>query len=518
MAQEQIVFRANTQASVFPLLSSFSGQSVLVPDRDQTYIANVNPSDSSSPVERGIPQILYGHNIMPSTYGFQSIGYKEIYEGFSEGNAGMKRVELVITTEGVRTYVSGSSGRNTIYALDEDGLWSEPDGAPNYNENSNPISVATVNGVSYICVARTGVYKYSLDGNSFIKVTLAGLADANILGVVASSGYLIVWSRTGVSWSSTIDPEDFVPSDISGAGGGMVQEAEGDIILCKKTSYGFIVYTTNNAVSCTYSGNTSFPFNFKSIPGAGGIASPDMVTEETVGAQYAYTTNGMQQIYHTGAKTVLAAITDFVAGSVYEDYSGGSLYIQYLFDNMKKKLALIADRYLIMSYGPSWESNLQYALVVDLLLGRMGKLKIEHTTVFELRNLTPDEDEIPRRSIAFLTQLGAVQVLDFSPNNIDTPGVIILGKYQIIHSHETSLQSVQIENIPENGDVEVTSWLSYTGKGKADTVDGVLDTSRSDSNSKFYLFDCEAKNHSILIEGNFNLTTMLIGFKLGGDN
>lgn len=517
---DQILFRGNIQTSIFPLLSQLSAQTVIVPEQDQTFIPNVNPADSVAPVDRGIPQIFYGHNVMPSTYGFQSVGYIDQYPAIA-GNIDMDNAYLVLSVEKVRTYVAVDYDKSrTLYMLSQDGNWQIPIGAPTSLTPDNRVSVASINGITYICVGGIGVYKYFIGTNTLEQVTLEGLEITGVRGIVATNGYMITWSTTGVAWSSVNDPLDFVPSDVSGAGAGEIQDAEGAIVFCQRTSYGFIVYTTNNAVSVTYSGNGTFPFNFKSISAAGGIAISDMVCRESVGTQYVYSTNGLQQVYHTGGKTVLPAVTDFLAGQIFEDFdeATNTLLVSYFTTTMRKKLTLVSDRYLVLSYGIDQSSEMTHALVVDVLQTRMGKVKIRHNACFELRNLAPESVETPRRSIAFLQANGAVKVLDFNVGNINSSGVIMLGKYQLARKFETSLQGVTLENVPDADRVEVLDLMSYDGKNFQRVETLALNESRSDGLIKHYDCDLEARNHSLLIKGNFNLIAPVFTFKLGGDN
>lgn len=73
----QIPFRGNTQQMAFPLLSKLSSRTVIDQGIDQTYIQKVS-AEESVPTDRGTPGAYYCHNIMPSTYGWQSVGYTKI--------------------------------------------------------------------------------------------------------------------------------------------------------------------------------------------------------------------------------------------------------------------------------------------------------------------------------------------------------------------------------------------------------------------------------------------------------
>lgn len=76
-----------------------------------------------------------------------------------------------------------------------------------------------------------------------------------------------------IAWSSLIDPTDFTPSLVTGAGGGAVQGAKGDIVCCVSHTIGLVIYTNQNAVAAPTSGNARYPFNFRELVASGGIAS-----------------------------------------------------------------------------------------------------------------------------------------------------------------------------------------------------------------------------------------------------
>lgn len=84
MAQA-ITHRVNTQTSYIPFLSKLIGQTVEIGQRtgDTTYVPEMNPPQSVMPVDRGVPQIYYAHNVMPTVNGFQSVGYTKWIDGIS---------------------------------------------------------------------------------------------------------------------------------------------------------------------------------------------------------------------------------------------------------------------------------------------------------------------------------------------------------------------------------------------------------------------------------------------------
>lgn len=508
----QIPFRANVQSSVFPMLSDLSAQTIVMPGQDQTYVPGVNPSEQVTPVDRGIAQLFYGHNIMPSTYGFQSVGYRNKQAGIS--GVYFQDIQLVRSTDKLDVYVAlDYQVSKTLWVWSASG-WLAISGAPTGLTSRNLITTATVNGITYINVAFIGTYTYNVASNVMTKVTLNGLEDPLIAGIVATSGYLIALAIDGYSWSSTSDPLDFVPDLKSGAGGGKLQEAKGDIVFAQQTAYGFIIYTTANAISVTYSGNAQFPFNAREIPSAGGIASPWMVTKEASGQQYAYTTNGLQTVYHTQATTKLPYITDFLAGKKFEDYDiVNKVFLQSEISGvMRKRVALVSDRYLVLSYGISNEAEFTHALVVDVTQTRTGKLKIRHNACFQLQNLAPEVVETPRESLAFLAANGEINVVDFSQQVLPTDAVAVFGKYQFVRQNNLCLQEVQIENVTATDDVIVEIAPTWDGKTFLPHVPGYPAPDTVGKETRSFLFDTECRNFSVFLTGRFDLVGMELYF------
>lgn len=515
-----IPFRANTQSSFIPLLSRQSSQTIISNEIDQTYVPNVNPQDSTSPVERGIPQILYGHNIMPSTFGYQSVGYLELYKGIKD-NVHIDEVFLVISREKARTYIAVDyTVKKAIYVLDTTGKWVLPNNPAGWVavDVNRKISVANIRGESIIHIPGFGSVYYSESELHFHWITLVGLDQPAIEGLVSAAGYLIAWSKTGYSWSASNDPYDFTPSIITGAGGGDLEYAAGPITHCQSTALGFMVYTTNNCVGVIYSGNDDYPFNPRPVASAGGLKNHDYVCVESAATQYAYTSNGLQTIGHTGAKTVMPAITDFLAGQLIEDYDDDlQEFILREFDApMKKKFALVCDRYLICSYGDDGQGNMTHALAIDIINSRLGKLRVKHTACFEHRNTTPEQDETPRRSIAFIDKTGKTSIVDFNVTNENSKGTVIFGKYQLLRQNFVKLERVEVENVDTN--CKLTLLGSYNGKDFTRKVAAYRDEQGSEGLLSAFHCDFETKNISLLFQGQFELNGLVMYFQLGGSN
>lgn len=535
----QIPFRANTQTMSFPLLSELSGQTVIVPQQDQTFVPGVSvPSTASEgasqvPADRGIPQIYYAHNVMPSTYGYQSVGYDLLYSGLNwlgvppsavdfntaKPIQGGQIISDMPAATGYKTYITAPKiGANSVFTLEPTGKnWQMVVGSPVIAADTE-ITVATVNGVSYIFFSKIGAYIYNNNTNTLIPRTLAGLDVSKVLGIVSSNGYLFAYTADSVAWSSVVNVEDFVPSDVSGAGGGSVQEARGNIVTCRTTSLGLILYTTANAVSVIYSGNADFPWNFKHISSSGGISDPELVSEEqTGGFQQVYSTNGFQQIGHTGCKTVSPQMTDFIAGHLFEDYDTGTgEFISTEFDwIMRKSLAVIADRYIVVSYGLYPTEDFTHAIVLDTSQNRLGKLKITHASCFELRSLNPEVTETPRGSLAFLQSNGDVRAVNFNFNAPASDSILFMGKYQYVRQRGLEIHQVELENVKVGADFVLRAFPTLDGKNYLPSKVGYL-AEASGNYRKFLFSDLVGKNISLLFTGRFNIVSLVLWFSPHG--
>ena len=259
--------------------------------------------------------------------------------------------------------------------------------------STNPISAegkqvsrAYVNGRTFICYAGLGIYEYDSVANTFSKLTLTGLTDAEVTGIGASNNYLIAFTDITVYWSSLIDPLDFVPSVLTGAGFSIPQDVKAKITTVIGTSGGFIIYTAKNAVAAVYTNNIRAPFSFKEVNNAGGITTYEQVTsDQSAGPQYAWTTGGLQKVTPQGSESISAAINDFLAGGKYESWDSVNKRLVLMTGGGVEfgvKVTYIASRFLILSYSVDGTSTYQYAIVYDTILKRWGKLRFDHNDCF----------------------------------------------------------------------------------------------------------------------------------------
>lgn len=500
----QITYRANLSAKSFPFLSQNWGRSVIVPQYDNTFNRQVASTEDTDK-DVGIPQIYYCHNVMPHQQGFQSVGYTTLQTTAGGGKV-FTDIFLIRESSGNQAYLGITSAGD--FYIQYAGSWTYK-----ATYTLGDVTVAYVSGVTYIYISGIGCYKYNFTLGTFSSVTLTGLDPTQILGVTYSAGYLLAWTTSSLAWSSTIDPTDFTPSLTTGAGGGAVENARGTIVACVAHTQGFIVYTTNNAVAALYSGNSRYPFNFREIVASGGLKHLDQVTyDANSGNHYAYTTSGIQLISTSQTQTILPELTDFISGKLFEDYDEATdtFYSTSLTATMQKTVAMISDRYLVISYGIS---SLTHALVFDLISRRWGKLKIPHVQCFEYSIPSVSVIETPRESIAFLQSDGTVKVVDFSVSSTASSGVIALGKYQFVRQRMLQVDQICIENIYQSSPFSVKLLTALDGKN---TVSSVPDLLESNGLYRSYGARAIGINHSLLLKGGFSLTSVELIFNIHG--
>jgi hypothetical protein len=345
--------------------------------------------------------------------------------------------------------------------------------------------------------------------NAGVSITIDQLATAaGTITVVASP------LAAGVAWSSTIDPTDFTPSLITGAGGGSVEGARGAITLLVAHTLGFIVYTTNNAVAAIFSNNARYPFTFREILSSGGLASQNLIGyDANSGNHYAYTTSGLQLIATSATQTIFPEVTDFIAGKLFEDFEEATnTFIRVvLTSTMQKALAVVADRYLVISYGIS---SLTHALVYDLSQKRFGKVRIPHVGVMEYSIANTGITETPKQSIGFLQSDGTLKLLDFGAYAANSSGVIALGKYQYVRQRMLQMNEVNVENVFNTSTFVALLLTSLDGKSVSTTET----LQQIGGSAEFMQFGAAAVglNHSLVFKGNFQLESLVLNFSIHG--
>lgn len=507
----QLVYRGNLSATIFPMLSSLQGRTVIVRGQDNTYVPTVT-SQADVDKDSGIPQIVYAENVIPHAQGFQAVGYANQHAAATPAGV-FTAVHNLIGANGEAGFVAITpSGDLYTLQLGDAGFifrLAVPAGA------GKLVYTAHVAGTSYIYISNVGCYSYDFITHVISSVTLTGLIATDILGVTSATGYLIAWTSSQIAWSSLIVVTDFTPGLATGAGGGSVEAVVGAIAFITPHSQGIFVYAAGNIVVGINSGNTRYPFNFKQLSGSGGCINPELtVVRDNSSTQYAYTTHGIQQIAPTGVKTLFPEVLDFLAGGVIETFNSTTnvLSSESFVSTMLKKITTISDRYLVISYG---KAALTRALIYDLQQLRWGKLVVDHVDCFDYMLSLPEAVETPKNSLAFIQANGLVKLVKLELNNSTSVGVIILGKFQHVRARTLVLQEAALENIYDTVNTTCHTLPTLDGKTFLTPVAGVLNETNSNL-VQSYKFRSTGLNHSILLKGAFHLVSLVLTFSLGG--
>lgn len=511
MAQMQ--HKIDLSSPSFPMLSEQQTRTII----GTSVPGNVAAEASAfAPPKTEVPGIAYCHNVMPTKYGYQSVGFGDVvFPPLMFPGRFFIDVRVIYNLNRQRCYMGLDNAGRIHILYPPFFVWvALPDTIPSTTSPSftaERVTIGTVNGVSYVYFRGVGCFVFT--GAAMNHLPLLGLDETKVLGVVSSSGYLIAYTTSDIAWSSTLLPTDFVPSAITGAGGGKVSDIAGEIMFCAPCTSGVIIYSLANAVGASFTGNSQYPFKLKEIAGSkGGLSLANIAYEANSDDQFVFTKGGLQTINIQRAEAILPEVTDFLAGKRFETYNPLTKEFEYTDLNWLqtsfKHIKFIGSRYLVISYGPY---SFTHALIYDTALGKLGKIKLDHKDVLEYTGV---QIEISRESIAFLQADGRIRTIDFSTTNA-SEGVIMLSKLQHIRSRNIELLGLELENIPGDAELEVTAFVSLNGKNTSSKVVGYL--KESTEGYREYSFRCTGKNISLVFEGYFNLVTPQITFANAGD-
>lgn len=532
----QVVFRANLSAAAFPFLTENQGRTVIVRQYDHTHAPTV-ASQKDMDGDTGIPQILFCENILPTGDGFESVDYNvSILKNPWEPTRVFVQIVSFRDFFGNPVFI-GRTTSNHLYKWNISQPYWMPLQAPTpLSSIVGEMSVARVAGETYVFIQYSGLFKWSSAADGvLLRVIPTGLQEINVIGIWASQGYLLAHTATDIAWGSTIDPTDMAPSLATGAGGGSVEGAKGNIVTVKPHTSGFTIYTTQNSILGIYSGNARYPFNFREVAGSSGIgASNQVAADDNSSTHFVWTTNGIQQITAIESKHVFPEASDFLHGRRIE-YFDHTLNVPKLATSygpnqpQKIHLKLVGDRYLVISYNifavGGETPAFQYALVFDLALERFGKLKIEHVGVVDFLSTHADVNA-GRGAIGFLQADGQVVTINASryigtyvASNI-LP-VLLLGKFQFVRSRLLQLDRVEVENVfrdsltPDSSPpFTCATYAAADGKTLESPVSGF--EHQSTNLVRNFLFRAVGVNHTLLFKGKFHITSVVLHFNTHG--
>jgi hypothetical protein len=503
----QVPYRANLSSSQFALTQAKAGRSVINPGADQNYDRRVDPPGEGLKNSVGIPQALYMENVLPTPDGYRSVGMQAIVDEDINPTLGSitKTIVVPVPIVGALDIVEQITihfiGAIDILFVPE--LWFQrfvPDQAYSNNTTgyvSNPIypdhiSWAFVQGVLYIHIIGDASslgganqllysveYNQGTDTLEFTDVTasITGAVLNNLLVcILGSYNYLVLVYKHEVFWSSLTNALDFTASLVSGAGQEVPTALTSQIRWAVTHPAGFIIYTANNAIGVSYTGNRAYPWRFREVPNSGGVfdiifhASTGVAGDVNSVAQYVLSSNGqIQAVTLDNAQNILSQLSDYLTYDDTFDAWNDSIndveLIEFPFvsdvSNRKIfKISTILDRYLFISYATettypapdtimSGKPLFLYCFVWDSLLDRLGKLKIEHTDVWFVDQyiyfVNGSDPELSQFTYKVYTRMNLQEPGGEVPA-IEHSGVLILGKFQYVRDRLITLEELDIES------------------------------------------------------------------------
>lgn len=537
----QITSAVNLSAAMIPFIATYKGQSILVANRsDQTAGPNRDFGGDTLEAAVNIPQLYWGENIVPTQEGYASVGYiQALPEIPSTGNVSH-----------TFTVYDGNGSKAIIAVLDNKEVWGVSGETKAWTEINLPtpeletaftgeLTTGTAYGIVYLYFKGAGVYSLDIATLAITPVTLLGLDLSVVDGITDSQSYLIAWGKNIVAWSSALDPLDFVPSETTGAGAGTPEGIKGQIIYCKPISKGFIIYTSAMIMVGEYSGNARFPWIFRALNHGAGIADFRHVSQDTaLAAHYAWTSAGMLEVSNLSCTPRFPQLTDFLASRFWEEYNPVTKDVDRmtLAEQIRCRVALIAARFFVVSYGLPDQQYYDYALIYDTALQRWGRFKHRHIQCLEITadmefdpidylETEPNPYDFYERSyssmvnwnntpakakltIGFIGVKGDVNVANMAPNNSGSEGVAVFGRYQITRGHMCSMLSVGIQGVfPGESNFAISLVTSIDGVDKINGLQGFKPLVAGDV-MRTYGSRSVGKNHSIVLEGTFHVVSL----------
>lgn len=529
MSAKTVQFPLN--ASQFAFTYAFASRSVaesadLAPRLPQSFFGD------TANAEYGVPQLLYCENVLPAADGIFSVGYGLQTAAFSPPATDFDQTfTLRDTAENLFTFVPGA-GKN--YVLNSTtGAWAS---ASAFSFTNSLVTYAYVNGRTFICYEKTKIIEYNPGTGLFTTLTLTlpgGISMATIRGISGAANYLLLFTDITIYWSTPANLLDFLTVD-QGAGQQTPLDIKGQITCMLACAGGFIAYTARNAVGGTFTNNGNSPFVFKEIANAGGVPTWERVTQTADGnaGHYIFSTAGLQKITLSGALTIHPGATDFLVGNQYETWNSSSKQVTLspVGGAFSVKLAFLANRFLVVSYGTS-RNSFDDCLIFDTSLERWGKLRITHTDCFlysyptlassydysQLPGLYSDlgEDSYadldstrlqvtpPKRGIAFLQSSGQIYILATDFAQTASPGVAVFGHLQQNRQRLVTMLGLEVDGL-RTGTVNLLP--SQNGKTR-DTSIAMTQVEASGDFKRFESYET-AKNFDLAIEGTFFVSNL----------
>lgn len=538
MAQQS--YRANLSASAYPFLLSRSAGSVIIPGPDQNYDRRVDPTGETSPP--GIPQAIYLENVLPTTEGYKSVGYLDLPSLPWTGATAFLEIKSTKTqlTELLALRVGAQTAVRWTGAIWQTVGVVGGSGAPGFGPN---VSYAITAGDIRIFDG-DNIWRYNLSGTSSpylgvlqredgITLTTGTYTPAGVLtglkAISSSYNYLLLLKDSGsqvqVVWSSLLSATDFVPSLVTGSGGGAVADAQGRAVSIRASDKGFYVWNTANLLMGTYTGNSRYPFRFKAVKNGTGIRDASQIYGDIDESVFYYTNtfHAPLAIVEDSAQRIGTELAEFLEhNSVIDTFDSATdtFSVEALPPRAKAGVPyLFAGRYLCMSVDKpeqllGREEYFRVVYVYDTLLRRYGRLVVNHThlcTVFT--------DAVSEHLGVLNVSTGIFKLCDIAsafPAAVPS-GVLLLGRFQGVRSRRLILEELRIAKATAPN-FAVRYYTTENSLDMSAAITPYYHEAASSQASKKYLSRTEGNNVSILLKGGFDVSLVELVYQLGGDS
>lgn len=501
-------FMAALNAATFPFISSFQPRSVVIGGLDNRFRdPSVNLQDSRENNPQNLPQALYYENVMPINDGITSVGYEDAQDAFPAANDANVIYTLRDANEN-RWLFDPAHGFNYVTQVIGD-PWVSKSPRP-ASPITNVFSIAYVNGVTYICYANNYVGHWDSGLNDFVddSAALTGINPANTRAIVGAGNYMIaITTDNSVCWSSLTNPLDFVPSVITGAGRQIPADIRGQPIFLTQMSGGFLVHCRENTVAALYTNNAASPWIFREVVNSGGVSFPDQQLSKDVssGKLYLLGTAGLQSMNLRDAEFMHPQLTDFLGERLYETFDTvTNLLTQTRVNGLSYRLAILAGRYMCVSYGLDSEDVFSYALIYDMQLKRWGKLALDHISLVAWPETISTLTNPVKGLYAHLLD-GSMKQIVLDARLMTDAGVLIMGRYQLSRSYRTCSQDIELEVTDSADATTVHVAASYNGNTVGEIAQMVQHASTG--NYRLYQKQLEGENLTYIIKGTFMLNS-----------
>lgn len=534
-----LLVRATLEADSFPPCSLYAARTVIVGRGDLR-----SPGDrktSSDGADRQAPYIIYGENFMPTQYGVASAGFLSTAPAAEDSTEVFTHKYEARDDTGKRWYLGKT--RTGMYWIDSTKMdqWRKLEFPKELQEvtdfETRVISVAYVEGITYVFVGKHKCYYVDFETTSLKEVILTSLDTTKIKGICAGSNYVIAYDNATIYWGAADNVEDFTPDIETGADATIPLDLRGQIVTCVSIPQGFLIYTTTNVIAASYTSNLASPWIFKEIPGSAGVADVEQVSnEENFAEHIAWTQSGLMQINRIECKLIHGEVSDFLSGRLVEVPSTDPTDIVPKLETMgtsfKVKVQLVASRYLVLSFGTF---SLTQALIYDQLLKRWGRLQLDHVDVFELvagyRNgkapwtalrqtswkslkqtrwkdfeFFQEDIGTPLHNIAFLKANGEIVVVNTDEFNFDRQGMVAIGKMRFSRDTFVEIQRVLLNYVNKTDSFSVYASVSYDGITREPPAP--LFKMDATNGSMLFLTDLTGYDVILYLKGVFNLSDL----------